>query len=300
MVTHDIEKPGLASAAASRTGVPYPNVARLLRVIMLARNEERDMPLALQCIPDGIGVTVIDSGSSDSTPDIARAAGCEVLHHEFTGFANQRNWGLSQVKEPWALFIDADEVYTREFWEWAEKWLAEDHPVDFVYISQYMALDGYILKHAPAYPLWHPRLIRSGPPKFVQGDAGMHSESIGAELKCIHLDIPYIHYWQSGSMKGWAEKHLRLAVEDVTSTNTTEGKKTIRARINRALGDGIVKVVGRFFYHYVFCGGFMDGRAGFRFAVMYSWYEMTKWMLRDGPRDYPKVVPPANVIRRAG
>ncbi|KAF0183750.1 MAG: glycosyltransferase family 2 protein [Hyphomonadaceae bacterium] len=290
-----------ARPAGAPAALPYPTVACKLRVITLARNEERDLPLCFSCIPDGIKVTVIDSGSSDSTPDIARAAGAEVVFHEFTGFANQRNFGLTEagVTESWALFIDADEVYTREFWEWAEKWLADDPQIDFVYISQYMALDGYILKHAPAYPLWHPRLVRTGSPKFVQGDAGMHSESIGADLRCINLDIPYIHYWQSGSMKGWAEKHLRLAVEDVTSTNTTDGKKTIRARINRMLGDGFIKVAGRFFYHYLLCGGFMDGRAGFRFSVMYSWYEMSKWMLRDGPREYPVVVPPANVIRRS-
>jgi glycosyltransferase involved in cell wall biosynthesis len=78
METGNLERPVVAADAGAAPSIPYPNVAKMLRVIMLARNEERDMPLALSCIPVGIGITVIDSGCSDRTPEIARAAGCHI------------------------------------------------------------------------------------------------------------------------------------------------------------------------------------------------------------------------------
>lgn len=282
------------------TALPYPNVARKLRVITLARNEERDLPQCLSAIPAGIQITVIDSGSTDRTPEIARANGAEIVFHEFTGFHAQRNFALTGagVTEDWCLFIDADEVYTREFWEWAEAWLAQDLPYDYVYISQLVALNGKILRHAPGYPLWHVRMARTGQDTFVQGDAGPHSESVRTDLRGIHLDIPYIHYWHNGPLKPWMEKHMRLAIEDVHSGNKNGGVVTVRARLNRMMGDNGLKVVARFVHHFILCAGFLDGAAGFTYALMYSWYEFSKWLVRNERREFPRIELPYNVVRR--
>jgi tetratricopeptide (TPR) repeat protein len=54
---------------------------------------------------------VVDTGSTDDTVAIARAAGATVLHHPWQGdFAAARNHGLDQASGRWILYIDADEV----------------------------------------------------------------------------------------------------------------------------------------------------------------------------------------------
>lgn len=78
---------------------------------MIVRDEERflaDCLRSLQGIVDE--VVVVDTGSVDATPSIARAYGAKLHHHLWTGdFAEARNHGLSLCSGDWILYIDADE-----------------------------------------------------------------------------------------------------------------------------------------------------------------------------------------------
>jgi tetratricopeptide (TPR) repeat protein len=52
----------------------------------------------------------VDTGSSDPTPEIARAAGAHVINYEWKNdFAAARNFSLSLATKPWILVLDADE-----------------------------------------------------------------------------------------------------------------------------------------------------------------------------------------------
>jgi glycosyltransferase involved in cell wall biosynthesis len=54
-------------------------------------------------------IVIIDSGSTDETLEIVREyPQVHVVHHPFTDFASQCNFGLQQVNTPWALSLDAD------------------------------------------------------------------------------------------------------------------------------------------------------------------------------------------------
>ncbi len=53
---------------------------------------------------------LVDTGSKDSSIDLAKAAGARVLHHEWAeDFALARNLGLEAARAEWILYIDADE-----------------------------------------------------------------------------------------------------------------------------------------------------------------------------------------------
>lgn len=53
---------------------------------------------------------LVDTGSKDSSVDLAKAAGAKVLHHEWAeDFALARNLGLEAARAEWILYIDADE-----------------------------------------------------------------------------------------------------------------------------------------------------------------------------------------------
>lgn len=54
---------------------------------------------------------VVDTGSTDGTPDIAARLGARVLSFPWNGsFADARNFALDQARGEWALIMDADEV----------------------------------------------------------------------------------------------------------------------------------------------------------------------------------------------
>ena len=59
-----------------------------LSAILIARNEEADLPRALQSLK-GVAdeIVLVDSGSTDRTVEIARAAGARVFERPFVSFA---------------------------------------------------------------------------------------------------------------------------------------------------------------------------------------------------------------------
>jgi hypothetical protein len=87
----------------------------LVSVCMIVRNEARVLPAALQALagrPDPIGeIVVADTGSTDGTQEIARAAGCRVLEVPWQdSFSHARNAALAAAGGRYCLMIDADEV----------------------------------------------------------------------------------------------------------------------------------------------------------------------------------------------
>lgn len=83
----------------------------LLTVCVIARNEERFIGACLASVA-GLAsqMVVLDTGSTDRTVELARAAGAEV--HSFVwcdDFAAARNAALDRARGQWVLMLDADE-----------------------------------------------------------------------------------------------------------------------------------------------------------------------------------------------
>lgn len=55
-------------------------------------------------------VIVVDSGSTDGTQEIARAAGAHVIEHEWLGNGFQKGFAEDACKHDWLLDLDADEI----------------------------------------------------------------------------------------------------------------------------------------------------------------------------------------------
>jgi tetratricopeptide (TPR) repeat protein len=82
-----------------------------LSVTMIVRNEAAMLPDALASVRDVADeIVVVDTGSTDDTVAIARAAGAKVVDFPWTGsFADARNASLDNATGDWVLCIDADE-----------------------------------------------------------------------------------------------------------------------------------------------------------------------------------------------
>lgn len=90
-----------------------------ISVCIPVRNEERNLPECLESLGTAFDeVVVVDSGSTDSTREIAERAGATFLNFVWDGrFPKKRNWTLRhyKFKHPWVLFLDADERLTDSF-----------------------------------------------------------------------------------------------------------------------------------------------------------------------------------------
>ena len=84
---------------------------------MIVKNEVDMLPLFLQHVA-GLWdeLVVVDTGSSDGTPELLQAAGARVLHQAWTGdFSVARNHSLAAARGDWVLVLDPDEHCSPEF-----------------------------------------------------------------------------------------------------------------------------------------------------------------------------------------
>jgi Flp pilus assembly protein TadD len=82
-----------------------------LALSMIVKNAERDLPACLASVTGLVTEMVVaDTGSTDSSPEIARQAGAKVFSIPWKNdFAKARNLSLAQVTSDWVLMLDADE-----------------------------------------------------------------------------------------------------------------------------------------------------------------------------------------------
>ncbi len=83
-----------------------------LSLCMIVKNEEQHLPKCLMSVKSLVDeMIVVDTGSTDRTPDIARAFGARVFDFTWNGdFSQARNCSLEYASGDWILLLDADEV----------------------------------------------------------------------------------------------------------------------------------------------------------------------------------------------
>lgn len=83
----------------------------VLAAVLIVRNEARCIRRCLESVAPWVDkIVVLDTGSADETPAIARKSGAEVHHIEWPhDFAKARNHALDLADADWNLIIDADE-----------------------------------------------------------------------------------------------------------------------------------------------------------------------------------------------
>src|SRR5246127_1888728 len=103
----------------------FPLLMNRLSICVITLNEAHDLPRLLKSV-EGLAeqIVVVDSGSTDATVEIARAAGARVLTRVWTNYADQKNFAASQASEDWILLLDADEEVSGELRESILKWKA--------------------------------------------------------------------------------------------------------------------------------------------------------------------------------
>jgi tetratricopeptide (TPR) repeat protein len=103
---------------------------------LITRNEERNLPRCLQSVTGLVSeIIVVDTGSTDSTCQVAREFGAVVEHFPWNdNFSDARNASLELATGDWILVLDADEV------------LAPVPPEEFVRLLLVPGVEGYYVK----------------------------------------------------------------------------------------------------------------------------------------------------------
>ncbi len=184
----------------------------LLSLCMIVRNEEQDLPRCLSSVQGVVDeIVVVDTGSDDATPEIAREFGARVVSRPWTGdFSAARNGSLEEARGEWILFLDADEELEAGDGPRLREALAgaEDHVAGF-----YLALVNYVGDAPGAEAVLNPafRVFRNRPGYRFQG--AIH-EQILAVIQAQgnpglgRLEVRVNHY---GYLNGPAVRKRKIA-----------------------------------------------------------------------------------------
>lgn len=94
-------------------------------VIVMAKNEERNIEACLDSASGVDEILVLDDHSQDGTASLAEARGARVIRRQLANFADQMNFGASEARGDWIFILDADERFTPGLLEAIRKHLAQ-------------------------------------------------------------------------------------------------------------------------------------------------------------------------------
>ena len=135
--------------------------------IVAARNEAKNLPRCLESLRDVAEVYVVDSGSSDATPEIARSFGAKVVQFRYQGgWPKKRQWAMDTLPLAfdWVFLVDADEALTPELVEEIRRAIQNPDRNGY-YISLRMYFLGRLLRHGGA-GFWKLSLFRRSKGRF--------------------------------------------------------------------------------------------------------------------------------------
>ena len=226
-----------------------------ISVILITKNEAANIRDCLQSVSWADEVIVVDSGSTDGTPQIAQEMGAKVYSHDWPGFGPQKNRALGYASKEWVFSIDADERVTPEQRAELECAMKEGN-ADGYFCPRLSQFCGTFIHHSGWYPDYVLRLFKRGKGRF--SDSLVH-ESIILEGRSAKLKIPLLHY--SYLTMADVERKVEHYSDAAARQMFQAGKRTNRIR---AISSG----TWAFIRTYVVRLGMLDGSAGFQIALM--------------------------------
>lgn len=297
----------------------------MISVLILTKNEEQDLPGCLASVAWSGDIWVLDSKSTDRTRAIAEASGARVVERDFDNWATHQNWALQTIpfRFPWVFYLDADERVSPELavslqqtvTQNAEQAQAEQahgnaplataphaayevHRRDFMGTTwlRHVQMSAFYVRLFRPEKVSYERLVN--PVTRVNGTTGrLHgyldhfpfSKGIGWWIS-RHND-----YASKESLQIIKEReasppfHLSAAFFDKDFQRRRKQQKMLFYRLP-------ARPLLKFLMIYVGKRGFLDGSAGFHYAVLQSMYE---YLIVLKTKELERAAPVQNAIPRA-
>lgn len=254
--------------------------------IVMTKDEEANIGKCLSSLARFDEVFVVDSQSTDRTREIARGAGAQVVEFVWDGsYPKKKQWSLENLPfgNDWVLYLDADEELTNALATEIERNVTSPDDVrgyiigfDYVFLGRRLR-HGLRVHKLALFDRRHGRFLERDDLDVenmweVEGHyqpvIDGRVESLSGRI--VHRDAADLyHYFERHNRYSDWEAALRrrggLARHDETQSAG-------RSILKKAFARMPFRPVGIFLYSYIAAAGFLDGRAGFHYAVSRSFY----------------------------
>ncbi len=236
-----------------------------MSIAVITKNEQDRIGKLLESATLADEIVVVDSGSSDETVDICRSRGARVIHHDWMGYAAQKQLALGIARGRWILNLDADEALSAESAKEILRAIRTAGP-DVAGFSM-PRLSRYLnrwIRHGGWYPDRKVRLVRKGRGRWI-GD-GLH-EKLEVDGRIGELEHPLLHYV-------YRDISDQLRTINQFSTVFADRQGTPASWLYVVWG--LFHAAGKFLECAVWKLGLLDGLPGLVIAVNSSFYVFLK------------------------
>lgn len=236
-----------------------------LSVTIITRNEEHNLPRALESVRWADEVIVLDSHSTDRTADIACQFGAKVFQCEWPGFGAAKQAAANYATNDWVLSLDADEAVTPELAQEMQNAITNSDGAVGFYIPRRTNFLGRWIKHCGWYPDYVLRLFRKPFGRF--DEAIVHERVLlDGPTGCLHGELLHYSYPNLELYFSKMNRYTSLGAEEAFQQGKRAGMFDLAAR-----------PCVTFIKHYVSKRGFLDGTEGFLLSALSAMAVMTKY-----------------------
>jgi glycosyltransferase involved in cell wall biosynthesis len=227
-----------------------------ISVYIIAYNEAEKVTATIESVQWADEVVLIDSWSTDGTPEIATSLGAKVVQVDFKGFGDLRNQAIAACSHEWIFSLDADERCTQEAAMEIKGIVGHPDSADAYWIPRRNFFMGRWIKHSGWYPNYRqPQLFRNGRMSYDQKE--VHENYILHSAKPIgHIENAI---WQ------FPFKNMSEVMHKANRYSTLGANRIADRKLS--MGTALAHGIWSFVKHYIFKLGFMDGWAGFVIAL---------------------------------
>jgi glycosyltransferase involved in cell wall biosynthesis len=264
-----------------------------ISILILTKNEQKDLPGCLESVSWSDDVHVLDSGSTDETCEFARSCGAKVIVRDYPDSrrifggdeAAHRNWSLRNIpfKYAWVLLLDADERVTSGLAAAAKTTVASpgDHVAFRVRRRDFLM--GTWLKHVQASPFY----IRLFRPEKIRYERMVNPVSV-ADGSVGSVPGYLDHFPFSKGVAHWVERHNAYSTLEaaqiienrlahtpfsLVKAFTAADFHTRRFHQKELFYRLPLRPAMKFLLLYFGKRGFLDGSAGLTYALLQAIYE---------------------------
>jgi glycosyltransferase involved in cell wall biosynthesis len=232
-------------------------------VFIITKNEEEHIEKTLKSVYLFDEVILVDSGSTDSTLDIAKRYGAKIYTHSWQGYAKQKQYAMSLCSNEWVLNLDGDEQVNPSLIN-AFKEIIEQDKADSV---RFWRNDIFIDKPLSTWskkPNNHRLYKRS---KSFFDDSRLAHESATVDGKEIFINETFDHF-------GYG------SIETLTTKNNNYSSLKANEKFAKGKRYSNVKLITIFplvfIKEYFFQRKIFSGKRGFILAIMGAYYAFIK------------------------
>jgi hypothetical protein len=237
-----------------------------ISLVVIALDEERDLPGCLDSVPFAFEKIVVDSGSADRTAQVAEEHGASVHRHPFESFSRQKQHACDLASGDWLLLLDADERLCPRFGEEATRGISSGR-ADSYRIRRRTRYLGRTLRHGPWRDDAPVRLFR-------RGTASFGSESVHESLRTGGRPPVLPRAWIEHEPYADVAEHMRkmaLYVEMWAADRHAAGRRATLAGL-------LLRPQWRLFRGLVLQMGLLDGLPGIAASAGSMVYAFWKYL----------------------